>query len=134
MFSSNEPLEQKLENLAGYIAWMIICFVTIKSLSVNFGKSSPQVIWAIVLLLGFIIGFYFSIRESRYHNYDKLKRTIALVVQFFFVIELYIIVKVPFIAFLGALLVAQLPFRINGINGFVAVDYFYQSPNSALCR
>ena len=119
MFASNEPLEKKLENLAGYIAWMIICFVTVKSLSVNFGKSSPQVLWAILLLLGFIIGFYFSIREIRYHHFDKFKRIVALLVQFFFVMALYVVVQASFIAFLGALVVAQLPFRVNGINGFI---------------
>ncbi|BCE02242.1 sensor histidine kinase [Marinicellulosiphila megalodicopiae] len=107
-----------LENLSGYIAWMIMCFLIVKNQSVHFGNSSPEVVIAILLMLGFIVTFYFSIRDEKYHHYDRFKRLIAIDAQFVFVLLLFWVVAEGFVGLLLLLVVAQLPFKVNPIVGF----------------
>jgi len=107
-----------LENLSGYIAWMVMCFMIVKNQSIHFGNSSPEVVVAILFMVGYIVAFYFSIREEKYHNLDRFKRLIAIDTQFVFVLLLFWVVQEEFVGFLLLLVVAQLPFRANPIFGF----------------
>ncbi|MCJ8311641.1 MAG: hypothetical protein HRU38_04080 [Saccharospirillaceae bacterium] len=114
----NTDIGVYLENLSGYIAWMVMCFMIVKNQSIHFGNSSPEVITAILFMVGYIVAFYFSIRDEKYHHLDRFKRLIAIDIQFVFVLLLFWVVKEQFVGFLLLLVVAQLPFRVNPIFGF----------------
>lgn len=105
---------QNLETFAAYLAWALVCYVTLRSLGP--GAEFPS---AVMVLLGYIIAFYFTTKDGRYKAFDQFKRKLALSIQFILIIVLYAAVKDSIVLVLSVIVAAQLPFVLKPWQSFL---------------
>lgn len=123
-------LAQILEGSLGYVAWALVCYLTLSNAaSANDGA---LVLGGIVLaLLLYIVGFYFTTREQQYVRMDQRKRQLSFLLQALAVLAIRTLTDAGVITILSVALAAQLPFlmsRLNALFGtliLVLVDFLF---------
>jgi signal transduction histidine kinase len=126
-------LAQNLEGMTGYLAWAIVCYLTLSSQPTDTFTGQLQLLIIVFCLLLFIIGFYFTTREKPYVRMDTRTRQLAVIGQLLAIILIRLITNSGVIAILGVALAAQLPIRFSRLTAYfsvlalVALDYFFNA-------
>lgn len=126
-------LAQNLEGMTGYLAWAIVCYLTLSSQPTDTFTGQLQLLVIVFCLLLFIIGFYFTTREKPYVRMDSHARQLAVFGQLIAIILIRLITNSGVIAILGVALAAQLPIRFSrlvayfGVLALIALDYFFNA-------
>ncbi len=126
-------LAQNLEGMAGYLAWAIVCYLTLSSQPTDTLSGQLKLLTIVFCLLLFIIGFYFTTREKPFNRMDTSIRQLSVIGQLIAVVLIQILINSGVVAILGVALAAQLPIRFNrlaayfGVLGLIALDYYFNA-------
>lgn len=126
-------LNQNLEGMTGYLAWAIVCYLTLSSQPTDTLAGQLNMLAIVVGLLLFIVGFYFSTRETPYIRMDSRIRQMSLVIQLLAIILIRSLTDAGVLSILGVALAAQLPINVSrmqsyiGVLGVVLLDYFFNA-------
>lgn len=126
-------LNQNLEGMTGYLAWAIVCYLTLSSQPTDTLAGQLNMLAVVAGLLFFIIGFYFSTRETPYIRMDARIRQVSLVIQLLAIILIRSLTDSSVLSILGVALAAQLPISVGrmqayiGVLGVILLDYFFNA-------
>ncbi len=129
----NNSLAQNLEGMTGYLAWAIVCYLTLSSQPTDTLSGQLKLLTIVFCLLLFIIGFYFTTREKLFDRMDTSVRQMSFIGQLISVILIRLMINSGVVAILGVALAAQLPVRFSrltayfGVLSLIAVDYFFNA-------
>jgi signal transduction histidine kinase len=126
-------LAQNLEGMTGYLAWAIVCYLTLSSQPTDTFTGQIKLLAIVFGLLLFIIGFYFTTREKPFVRMDTNIRQFSVMGQLLSIIIIRTLTNSGVVAILGVALAAQLPIRFNrlaayfGVLALIALDYFFNA-------
>ena len=129
----NNSLAQNLEGMTGYLAWAIVCYLTLSSQPTDTLTGQLKLLTIVFCLLLFIIGFYFTTREKPFERMDTSIRQMSFIGQLVSVVLIRLLINSGVVAILGVALAAQLPIRFNrltayfGVLALIGVDYFFNA-------
>lgn len=122
-------LVQSLEGAIGYLAWAVVCYLTLSGEPADTPGGQIRLLLIVAGLLVYIVGFYFSSRDSQYERFDLLIRQLAFMAQFVAVIGIRVETETGVIAILSVALAAQLPFFFSrqgaliGLAVLIGIDF-----------
>jgi len=114
-------LTQSLEGVMGYIAWAIVCYLTLSNAPANTEAGQVRLFVIVALLLLFIVGFFYTTREQQYQRMDTRIRQLSFAVQFLVVLGIRFVAESGVIAILSVSLAAQLPFLMSRTFSYLTV-------------
>ncbi|PTY36606.1 hypothetical protein BGP77_04740 [Saccharospirillum sp. MSK14-1] len=122
-------LVQTLEGAIGYLAWAVVCYLTLSSEPADTPGGQIRLLLIVAGLLVYIVGFYFSSRDAQYERFDLRIRQLAYMAQFLAVVSIRFETETGVIAILSVALAAQLPFFFSrqgalvGLAVLVGIDF-----------
>jgi signal transduction histidine kinase len=126
-------LAQNLEGMTGYLAWAIVCYLTLSSQPTDTLSGQMKLLAIVFGLLLFIIGFYFTTREKPFERMDTKIRQMSVIGQLSSIIMIRLLTNSGVVAILGVALAAQLPVRFSrltayfGVLALIAMDYCFNA-------
>jgi signal transduction histidine kinase len=114
-------LTQSLEGVMGYIAWAIVCYLTLSNAPSQEDAGQARLFIIVALLLLFIVGFYYTTREQQYVRMDMRIRQLSFTLQFLAVIGIRFVADSGVVAILSVSLAAQLPFLMSRMASYLLV-------------
>jgi len=126
-------LAQNLEGMTGYLAWAIVCYLTLSSQPTDTLAGQMKLLTIVFCLLLFIIGFYFTTREKPFQRMDASIRQVSVIGQLISIVLIRTLTNSGVVAILAVALAAQLPIRFNrlaalfGALALIALDYFFNA-------
>lgn len=126
-------LAQNLEGMTGYLAWAIVCYLTLSSQPTDTVSGQIKLLAIVLCLLLFIVGFYLTTREQEYRRMNHRVRQLSIFAQLLSIIFIRLLTNSGVVAILGVALAAQLPVRFSrlgayfGVLALVALDYYFNA-------
>ena len=126
-------LAQTLEGAIGYLAWAIVCYLTLSNEPADTIGGQLRLMGIVAGLLLYIVGFYFTTRDAQYERMDLRIRQLAFTAQFLAVFGIRLATESGVIAILSVALAAQLPFLFSrlaslaGVTVLVVIDLVFNA-------
>lgn len=114
-------LAQSLEGAIGYLAWAIVCYLTLSNEPADTLAGQFKLMGIVAGLLLYIVGFYFTTRDAQYERMDTRVRQLAFISQFLAVLIIRLMTESGVIAILSVALAAQLPFLFSRLASLAGV-------------
>lgn len=126
-------LAQNIEGMTGYLAWAIVCYLTLSSEPADTLAGQLKLLTIVLCLLLFILGFYVTTREQPFKRMDSRIRQFSVLGQLIAILLIRTLTNSGVVSILAVALAAQLPIRFNhlpallGALGLIVIDYFYNA-------
>lgn len=126
-------LAQNLEGMTGYLAWAIVCYLTLSSQPTDTVVGQMQLLAIVACLLLFIIGFYFTTRDKPFERMDAKIRQLSVFGQLLSILLIRFLTDSGVVAILGVALAAQLPIRFTRLSAYfgvltlIGIDYYFNA-------
>lgn len=126
-------LAQNLEGMTGYLAWGIVCYLTLSSQPADTPAGQLKLLIIVGCLLLFIVGFYFTTRDKPFVKADSSCRLLAFAGQVLAILLIRMLTNSGVVAILAVAVAAQLPIRFSRLTAYfgvlmlTAMDYLFNA-------